>query len=307
MKYYSVNQYLKDTYGRKLIKITIDGGFTCPNRDGTLDNRGCIFCLNGSTSPDFSIHNSDHKSLPIQRFQSITEQINLGKEKISHKNKNNYDNPSYIAYFQSFTGTYGNVTNLRKIYMEAAAHPDIAIISIATRPDCLSDDILCLLSELNSIKPVWIELGLQTIHEESAQFIRRGYSLNVYDKALEDCHAIGIPVITHMIIGLPGETPEQIYETARYIGHSSSWGIKLQLLHILEGTDLAQMYSDGLISTLSLEEYASIVANCIRELPKDMVIHRITGDGDKKYLIAPLWSANKKLVLNYLNKYLDNF
>ncbi len=287
MEYYSLNRYLKDIFGKKIYKIALDGGFTCPNRDGTLDTRGCIFC-SGMGSGDFAESRTD----------SITVQIEKGKKRLAGK----MTGDKYIAYFQAFTNTYAPVEVLREKYMEAIAHPDIVAVSIATRPDCLPHEVIELIHELNEIKPIWIELGLQTIHERTAEYIRRGYTLSVYDDAVKRLQQIGIPVIVHVILGLPGENREDMLETVRYVGDSHVSGIKLQLLHIIRGTDLEQEYQDGRITVMEMEEYADLVAECIALLPKDMVIHRMTGDGDKKTLVAPLWSGDKKRVLNLLNQ-----
>lgn len=286
MKYYSFNEYLKNTFGCKVYKLSLNGGMTCPNRDGKIDTRGCIFCSKGG-SGEFS----QSKDL------SITEQIENAKALVKDKIKTN----KYIAYFQSFTNTYAPVKYLEKIFTQAINHPDIVALSIGTRPDCLSDEILALLSHLNNIKPVFVELGLQTIHKRTADYIRRGYDLDVYDKAVYNLKNIGINVVTHIILGLPGETKSDMIQTTEYAAKKSN-GIKLQLLHILKGTDLAEEYYKGNVNVLSLEEYCDIVCDCLKVIPDDVVIHRITGDGDKKILIAPQWSKNKKRVLNYLNK-----
>lgn len=285
MKYTTLNSYLKERFGCKIYKVSIDGGFTCPNRDGTIDTRGCIFCSKGG-SGDFA----------EDRNLSVTEQIEQGKQRVAGKIKDG----KYIAYFQAFTNTYAPVNKLRELFTEAVNHPDIAALSIGTRPDCLDDDILFLLDELNKIKPVFVELGLQTIHESSAKYIRRGYTLNVYDKAVNDLHNIGINVVTHIIIGLPNETTNDILETVTYVCRVTD-GIKLQLLHILDGTDLAEEYRQGKINILSLDEYTEIIKKCVEIIPEKVVIHRLTGDGAKKDLIAPLWSADKKRVLNTIN------
>ncbi len=287
MQYYSLNQYLKDTFGEKVYKIAIDGGFTCPNRDGSIDTRGCIFC-SGMGSGDFA----------ESRMNTITEQIENGKQRLLNK----ISNGKYIAYFQAFTNTYAPVEELRSKYMEAVRHPDIVAISIATRPDCLSDDVIALLKEINEIKPTWVELGLQTIHENTAEYIRRGYPLDVYDEAVCRLKEIGVDIIVHVILGLPGESKKEMLETVRYVGNSGVNGIKLQLLHVIRGTDLEHEYNNGVFDVMSMEEYTSLVADCIAILPERMVIHRMTGDGDKKTLIAPLWSGDKKRVLNLLNK-----
>ncbi|MGN0531117.1 MAG: TIGR01212 family radical SAM protein [Eubacterium sp.] len=287
MEYYSFNQYLKDTFGCKVYKISINAGFTCPNRDGTLGTRGCIFCSKGG-SGDFA----ESSSL------SVTEQIESGKQRVSKKIKSG----KYIAYFQAFTNTYAPVEVLAEKYCEAINHPDIVGISIATRPDCLGEEVLTLLSEINKIKPVFVELGLQTIHEKTAEYIRRGYPLSVYDNAVKALKKAGINTVVHLIIGLPNESREEMLESVEYACKSGADGIKLQLLHILKGTDLADDYLSGKFETLSMEEYLSIIKDCVEIIPKNVVIHRLTGDGPKKDLIAPLWSADKKSVLNALNK-----
>ena len=288
MNYYSFNDYCRDTFGEKVYKVSINAGFTCPNRDGTLDSRGCIFC-SAKGSGDFA----------QSSLLSVTEQIEKGKERVSSKIG---PNGKYIAYFQSFTNTYAPVATLRSLYTEALNHPDIVALSIATRPDCLSKEVLDLLSECNKIKPVWVELGLQTIHEKTAEYIRRCYPLSVYDEAVNALRERNLYTIVHVILGLPGESGEDILKTVDYVGKSKVGGIKLQLLHVLRNTDLAADYAAGKFKCLSLEEYADLVADCIAILPSDLVIHRITGDGDKKLLIAPLWSADKKHVLNTLKK-----
>ena len=289
MKQKTVNEYIKELYGGKLYKVSINAGFTCPNRDGTLGNRGCIFC-SGQGSGDFA-ENPE---------KSVTEQIELGKKRVEAKMG---ANPvGYIAYFQAFTNTYGSIDKLRRAYLEAAENKDIRIISIATRPDCLGEEVLSLLSEINRIKPVWVELGLQTIHEKTATYIRRGYPLQVYDRAVKELRARGLEVITHVILGLPYETREEMLETVKYVGESGATGIKLQLLHVLKGTDLAEEYQKGKFKCLTLEEYVSLIKDALELLPEDIIIHRMTGDGDKKILIAPLWSADKKKVLNTLKK-----
>lgn len=291
MKYYSLNNYLRNTFGDKVYKLSLDGGFTCPNRDGTIDTRGCIFCSEGG-SGDFA----------ESSLLSITEQIEQGKKRVENKIKSD----KYIAYFQAFTNTYAPVEILRKKFFEAIRHKDIVALSIATRPDCLDDDILSLLDELNKIKPVFVELGLQTIHEKSAEYIRRGYPLSVYDKAVKKLKAIGINIVVHVILGLPNESKTDMLETVSYVCKSGIDGIKLQLLHILKNTDLANEYYRGNVKTLELDEYIDIVKACVEIIPSDIVIHRLTGDGAKKDLIAPLWSADKKNVLNKINKALQS-
>lgn len=287
MEYLSFNKYLKDKFGQKVYKISLDGGFTCPNRDGKTGTRGCIFCSKGG-SGDFA----------ESREMSITEQIENGKKRVEKKIKSG----KYIAYFQAFTNTYAPVEMLSQKYEEAINHPDIVALSIATRPDCLGDDVLRLLDEMNKIKPVFVELGLQTIHQKSAKYIRRGYDLSVYDKAVRDLKKIGVNVVVHVILGLPNESENDMLETVKYVCESGANGIKLQLLHVIDGTDLAKDYEKGLFKTLEFDEYVNLIVKCVKIIPKDIVIHRLTGDGAKKDLIAPLWSADKKRVLNAINK-----
>ena len=286
MKQRTLNQYLRERFGRKIYKISISGGFTCPNRDGTKDTRGCIFCSAGG-SGDFA----EDKNL------SITKQIDRGKRRVAAKMPT-----GYIAYFQAFTNTYAPVERLRALYSEAIEHPDIVAVSIGTRPDCLSDEVLDLIAELNLLKPIWVELGLQTIHEKSAKYIRRGYSLPVYERAVRELRARNIETITHVILGIPGESREEMLQTVRYVGESGVQGIKLQLLHVLEGTDLALDYRNGLFEVMSMEDYISLIKDCVNVLPDDIVIHRLTGDGPKRILIAPEWTKDKKRVLNAINK-----
>ena len=283
----TVNEYCKQQFGQKLYKLSLDGGMTCPNRDGTLDTRGCIFCSAGG-SGDFTPN----------RNKPIEDQIYEAKKKVSAK----YNGDKYIAYFQAYTNTYAPIETLRQIFMPVISRDDIAVLSIATRPDCLSDEVLALLDELNQIKPVWVELGLQTIHEKTADYIRRGYRLAIYDKAIKDLNAIGIHTITHIILGLPGETKEDMLASVRHVVLQKSKGIKLQLLHVLKNTDLAKDYQNGLFNTMEFEEYVDLVAECVKLLPTDMVVHRLTGDGPKSLLVAPIWSADKKRVLNALHK-----
>lgn len=286
MKYTSLNQYLKVRFGTKIYKIALDGGFTCPNRDGTLGTRGCIFCSKGG-SGDFA----------ESRKLSIYDQIEQGKRKVANKIKDG----KYIAYFQAFTNTYASVDRLESLYMQAIEHEDIVALSIGTRPDCLSEEVIELLERLNKIKPIFVELGLQTIHEDTAKYIRRGYELSVYDDAVRRLHKAGLNVVTHLIIGLPNETKEDMLKSVEYVCRVTD-GIKLQLLHILKGTDLEAQYNAGKIKVLTLDEYCDIICDCIKIIPKSVVVHRLTGDGAKKDLIAPLWSADKKNVLNTLNK-----
>lgn len=289
MKYTTLNSYLKEKFGCKVYKISLDCGFTCPNRDGTLAYGGCIFCSEGG-SGDFA----------ESRTLGVTEQIESGKEKVKNKIKSG----KYIAYFQAFTNTYADVNTLEKLYTKAINHPDIVALSVATRPDCLEQEKVELLGRLNKIKPIFVELGLQTVNEKTAKYIRRGYTLDVYDDAVERLHDQGINVVTHIIIGLPYETKEDMLSSVKYVCKVTD-GIKLQLLHILKGTDLAKDYCEHKFEVLTLEEYTDIIAECVKIIPENVVIHRLTGDGAKKDLIAPLWSADKKKVLNTINKRLS--
>ena len=282
-----LNDYLRKIYGCKVYKLALSADVTCPNRDGTCGTRGCIFCSQGG-SGEFA---SD-KTLPI------AEQIGQAESRVSGKIKEG----KYIAYFQSYTNTYAPVSYLRKIFYEAVSNDDIVILSVATRPDCLGDDVMELLEELGRIKPVWVELGLQTIHAGTAEYIRRGYDLAVYDEAVRKLKAAGIKVIVHVIIGLPGETLQDMRETVKYVVDSGADGIKLQLLHILKGTDLADEYYAGRVRVLSMDEYISVIRELVKLIPDNVVIHRLTGDGDKKLLIAPMWSADKKKVINAMRR-----
>ena len=282
----TLNAYLKNRFGRKIYKLTLDGGMTCPNRDGKVGFGGCIFC-GGNGSGSFC------PSVDL----SITAQIEEGKKLLKNKIKEG----GYIAYFQSHTNTYAAVPYLRKIFYEAVNHPDIVGISIGTRPDCLEDEVLKLLEELAKIKPLWVELGLQTINENTAKLINRCYPLKVYDQAVKNLKSIGAEVVTHVILGLPGESEEQMLETVAYSSKVSD-GIKLQLLHVLKDTKLYEMYQKEPFKIFSMEEYTELLCRCIEIIPKNVVIHRMTGDGDKRLLIEPMWSGNKKVVLNYINK-----
>lgn len=287
MQYYSLNKYLRDTFGDKIYKLSLNAGFTCPNRDGKLGTKGCIFCSAGG-SGDFA----ESSSL------SITQQIERGKERVAKKIKSS----KYIAYFQAYTNTYAPVEILKSKYMEAVNHKDIVALSVATRPDCLGGDVLKLLDEINKIKPVFVELGLQTIHERTARYIRRGYTLDVYDKAVSDLKKIGVNTVVHLILGLPGETKQDMLDSVKYVCESGIDGIKLQLLHVLKNTDLEKDYAQGKFKTLEMDEYLDILKSCVDIIPDNIVIHRLTGDGAKKNLISPLWSADKKKVLNAINK-----
>ena len=288
--YKTLSQHYREKFGCKVYKLAIDGGFTCPNRDGTAGFGGCIFC-SGSGSGDFAEHGN-----------SVTEQLERAKARVAFKNKGG----KYMAYFQSFTNTYGPLDKLERLYNEAMAPDDIVGLSIGTRPDCLPQEIVELLAKLNKIKPISVELGLQTIHEETAKYIRRGYQTEVYFDAVKRLKAAGLEVVTHIILGLPGETADMMVETTKAAISSGTDGIKFQLLHVLRSTDLAKDYEEAKFTCLTLPEYADILKRCLSVTPENIVIHRITGDGAKKDLIAPMWSADKKSVLRYLQESLAN-
>jgi len=287
--YRSLNYHWKERYGEKIYKVSLNGGMTCPNRDGTLGSRGCIFCSAGG-SGDFA----------ADRRLSITEQIESQKEKLRGK----FPASHFIAYFQAYTNTYAPLPYLRSIFTEAISHPDIVGISIGTRPDCLPDDVLDLLSELNHLKPVTVELGLQTIHPHTARFIRRGYELSCFETAVAALRSRNLEVVVHTILGLPGETEEDILHTIRYLNQKDIQGIKLQLLHILKGTDLAAYYENPGFPVYTEEAYIDLVIKCLEHLSPDITVHRLTGDGPKALLIAPLWSSRKKSVLNEIHRQL---
>lgn len=288
MYYRSLNSYVKDTFGEKLYKLSLSGAVTCPNRDGTLGTGGCIFCSAGG-SGEFAGDGSD----------SVREQISKAKKRVASK----FHGTGYIAYYQAFTNTYGDVRKLEQMYMETIQMPDVRVLSIATRPDCLGDDVMMMLAGLVRVKPVWVELGLQTIHEDTAAYIRRGYPLSVFEQAVKKLRAIGIEVIVHLILGLPGEDEERMLQSVDYISGLDVQGVKLQLLHVLSGTDLATVYQAGAFDVMSLERYTKLLGHAVEHLRSDIVIHRLTGDGDKRLLIAPQWSADKKHVLNTINQY----
>ena len=287
-RYHSLDYYIKETFGEKLYKIALDGGMSCPNRDGKIGTGGCIFCSAGG-SGDFA----------GDRRVSIKEQLKAGKELVIKK----HTGSSYIAYFQAYTNTYAPVGYLEQVFTEAIEEPDVKVLSIATRPDCLSPEILDLLKRLNQIKPVWVELGLQTIHKQSSDFIRRGYELDVFEKAVYDLKEIGVSVIVHTILCLPHETEEMMLETIHYLNKLPIDGIKLQLLHILKHTDLAKYYEEEPFFLPNMEEYFKLLGKLLCHLRPDIVVHRLTGDGPKHLLIAPLWTGNKRLVLNSMQKY----
>lgn len=282
-----LNTYLKNTYGHKVYKLSLDGGMTCPNRDGKIGNRGCIFCSAGG-SGEFA----------AGRSETITQQLEEAKKLV----KNKITDGTYIAYFQAYTNTYAPVSYLEKLFFEAISHPQVEVLSIATRPDCLEPEKIELLSNLRKIKPVWVELGLQTSNPQSAEFIRRGYENKVFENALKQLISNGIDVIVHMIIGLPGENREDILNTIRYINQFDVKGIKLQLLHVLRGTDLEQYYYECPFHIYTMEEYTDILCEAVENLRSDIVIHRLTGDGPKRLLVEPQWSGNKRMVMNYIQK-----
>ena len=290
-RYHSLDYALRSQFGEKVYKIALNGGMTCPNRDGTIGDRGCIFC-SPMGSGDFAGSSAD----------SISAQLKRGKSDLSTKRPIH----SYIAYFQAFTNTYGSISHLEKIYLEAVSDPEVKVLSIATRPDCLGPEVLALLSKIRKIKPVWIELGLQTIHEKTAKEIRRGYPLSIFEQAVQNLHARQIPVIVHTILYLPSETPEMILQTIDYLNHCPIQGIKLQLLHVLKGTDLAIQYQQHPFHIPEQDEYIRMVGSCLSHLRPDIVIHRVTGDGPSDLMIAPLWSQKKRTVLNELHAYLKS-
>ena len=285
--YYSLHAMLQERFHEKVYKLSLNGGMTCPNRDGTLGTRGCIFCSAGG-SGDFA----------ADRLLSVTKQIEQQKALIAKKRPVH----KFIAYFQAYTNTYAPVPYLEKLFREAICHPDIVALSIGTRPDCLGEDVLDLLDRLNRIKPVWVELGLQTIHEDTARYIRRGYALDCFEKAVKDLRARSLEVIVHTILGLPGEDRERTLQTIRYLNGQPIQGIKLQLLHVLKGTDLALDYERGLFETLTMESYLTLLIACLERLSPDIVVHRLTGDGPKDLLISPVWSSAKRTVLNELHR-----
>lgn len=285
-----LSDYLKEIFGEKLYRLSLNGGMSCPNRDGTCGNYGCIFCSesgSGEFTPDIRLN--------------INEQIEQAKALVANKSKSD----KYIAYFQAFSNTYAPVEYLKELYYEVINREDIAILSIATRPDCINKDVLCLLYELNKIKPVWVELGLQTSNEDTAEFIRRGYKNDVYETAAENLKRVGCKVITHIILSLPFETKTDMIKTTEYAGKHSD-GVKFHMLYVLRSTDLAKLYEYNQFKLLNFEEYIDVLCECIRVLPKHIVVHRITGDPDKKNLVAPLWTANKKKVLREIhNAFVD--
>lgn len=289
MTYLTLSEHYRQKYGCKVYKLAIDAGFTCPNRDGTVGTGGCTFCP-GDGSGAFA----------QGPCGDIFAQLEQAKARVRSKNKNG----KFIAYFQSFTNTYGPIAHLETLYTQAMEPEDIVGLSIGTRPDCLSEEVVALLARLNQIKPISVELGLQTIHDETARAFHRGYDSAVYFDALRRLKVAGLEVVTHIILGLPGETREMMLETTKAVMDAGTDGVKFHLLHVLRGTELEHEYARGEFSCLTIEEYGSILKDCLALVPPQVVVHRITGDGAKKDLIAPLWSADKKRVLNTLNRIL---
>lgn len=288
--YRTLNEHYQQRFGCKVYKLAIDAGFTCPNRDGTVGTGGCIFCSEAGGG-----------EFAQGAAQSVRQQLELAKSRVEAKNPGG----KYIAYFQAFTNTYAPVQTLRRLYMEAIEPEEIVGLAIGTRPDCLNPEVVALLRQINTIKPVSVELGLQSVHKATAQYIRRGYETAVYFDAVKRLKAAELEVVTHIILGLPGETEEMMTQTTRQAVAAGTDGVKFHLLHVLRGTDLEKAYLAGEFSCLSLEEYAKLLKACLAEVPQHVVVHRITGDGAKRNLVAPLWSADKKRVLNYLNQYLQ--
>ncbi len=294
IEYQSLNEYCRKRFGHKLYKLSLQSGCTCPNRDGTLDTRGCIFCSAGG-SGDFA----------ASAVLPVAEQLKQAKHLIAGKLPKG--EVGYIAYFQSYTNTYGPLDKLQAQWREAIADPTVEVLSVATRPDCLGDEVLAVLAELNQVKPVWVELGLQTVHETTAKYIRRGYPLSVYNDAVRRLHQNDITVITHVILGLPGESTQDMLDTVQHVVELAEGrpdGIKLQLLHVLKGTDLAHDYAAGKVETMEPDAYFALLVQCLQRIPQTMVVHRLTGDGPKKLLIVPQWTANKRWVMNTLQKVL---
>ncbi len=293
--YHSLDYELKRQFGQKIYKVSLDGGMSCPNRDGTVGTGGCTFCSQGG-SGEFAVRRTG--------YPDVWEQIEQAKTRVHRKISGE---GKYIAYFQSYTNTYAPVDYLRTLFERAITHPDIVALSVGTRPDCLGDEVVALLKELNRQKPVWVELGLQTIHEKTAERIHRGYRLEVFEDAYRRLKEAGLTVVVHVILGLPGETKEEMLETVDYLGKIPVDGIKLQLLHILKGSQMAAEYEKNPFSLMELEEYLDLILTCVARLPQSVVIHRLSGDGAKALLVGPAWSANKKLVLNrMMQKFREN-
>ncbi|MBR3864428.1 MAG: TIGR01212 family radical SAM protein [Clostridia bacterium] len=287
-RYYSFSSYLKQTFGKKIYKLSFDGGMTCPNRDGKIGRKGCVFCSEGG-SGDFAVSLNCGIDLAIE----------TAKQKVAKKTT---ENSGYIAYFQSYTNTYASVDRLKELFLPLIKREEIVALSIGTRPDCLPNEVVSLIGDLCKIKPVFVELGLQSIHESTAQFIRRGYESKIFDDAVQKLNAVGAKVVVHLILGLPYENEQMILQSVKHISKLNIHGVKLQLLHVLQNTNLCDLYNNGIFETLSLNEYIDLLAKCVELLPPDMVIHRLTGDAPKSILVAPKWSANKKMVLNSITK-----
>lgn len=288
-RFYSLNEFLRNKHGEKILKLSIDGGFTCPNRDGTISSKGCLFCSERG-SGDFTFYKEGN----------ITAQ--LKEASLLLANKWGTDR-KYIAYFQAFTNTYDSLEVLRMKYEEALAFPGVVGLAIATRPDCLTDDIIAYLGELSQRTHLWVELGLQTIHEETAQLINRGYPLECFNQAVQKLAACGVETVTHLILGLPGETREQMLASASYISQLPLQGIKLHLLHVLDNAPLGKYYNQHPFALLTEDEYIDLVGEILTLLPPEFVIHRLTGDGPRAHLIGPLWTLHKKQVLNHMTKF----
>lgn len=304
--YHSLDYELKRQFGCKVYKLSLDGGMTCPNRDGSIGRGGCIFCSQGGSGDFAAPRQADTGQMKdagrtASAQAAVARQIDMARTRVEDKMPAGTPG-TYIAYFQSYTNTYAPLPYLRELFGEAISHPAIRALSIGTRPDCLGPETVDLLLELNQVKPVWVELGLQTIHDSTAAFIRRGYGLSVFEDALSRLKGAGLTVIVHVILGLPGETRGMMLETIRYLARSPIDGIKLQLLHILKGTDLADYYLDSPFPVFTMEDYIDLIIDCVELLPPELTIHRLTGDGPKSLLLAPLWSGNKRLVLNTLHK-----
>lgn len=287
--YTTLSTHYQQKYGCKVYKLSIDAGLSCPNRDGKIGYGGCIFC---------SAYGGGEFAEGV--CGSIADQLEQAKKRVIAKNKGG----KFIAYFQSFSNTYAPVDTLRRMYLEAIAPEEIVGLAIGTRPDCLQPEIVALLEEINRMKPVSVELGLQTIHPESVRYIRRGYENDVYFDTVQRLKAAGIEVVTHIILGLPGETAQMAAQTTAAVVAAGTDGVKFHLLHVLRGTDLEKDYLAGKFRCLELEEYARWLKLCLDQVPPSVVVHRITGDGAKRDLVAPLWSGDKKRVLNYLKNYL---
>lgn len=300
MEILTVSDYLKNQYGQKVYKLSLSSGCTCPNRDGTIGYGGCTFCSEGG---------SGEFAQGISKPENIDAELEKARQRVLAKLPRNAapEQQKFIAYFQSFTNTYGETGRLRELYQSVLQRDDIAVLSVGTRPDCIDEEKLQLLRELNAIKPVWVELGLQTIHDETAARIHRGYPTQVFEECFRRLKEAGLTVIVHIILGLPGESEEDMLETVRYLGELTPRldGIKLQMLNILKGSQLAEEYDRNPFPQMTLEEYCELVVKCLKLLPEEVVIHRITGDGPKNLLISPMWVTDKKRVINALRRAIE--